>query len=118
MKGNKEKDNICLWHSCDKEKQYQKFCSPQCKNKYYVDRRRKHIKQKAIEYLGGSCKICGYNKCASALVFHHTKDKEFAIADSIGACRTLEKIFIEIEKCQVLCMNCHEELHDKDRGYE
>jgi len=48
-------------------------------------------------------------------LFHNNMDKEFAIADSIGACRSIDKIIKEMEKCQVLCMNCHEELHQKLR---
>ena len=36
----------CSWHTCDKSTElglrgFKKFCSKQCKNKYYVDRRRK-----------------------------------------------------------------------------
>lgn len=31
----------------------------------------KQVKLKAIEYKGGKCQICGYNKCTGALEFHH-----------------------------------------------
>ena len=33
-------------------------------------------KQKAVDYLGGCCKICGYNKCLAALDFHHKNPSE------------------------------------------
>jgi len=57
------------------------------------------------------CELCGYNKCARALDFHHIgEDKEFAISQ----CSNLEKIKKEIDKCKVICKNCHAELHEKE----
>lgn len=65
--------------------------------------------------LSKGCKICGYNKCAEVLVFHHHNgDKEFNVGTN-GACRSLEKIKKEIKKCEILCKNCHGELHAKER---
>ena len=56
------------------------------------------------------CAICGYNKCAQALDFHHENDdKDFAIASNMTI--GLEKLLAEMEKCTVLCANCHRELH-------
>ena len=37
---------------------------------------RQEIKEKAIQYKGGCCEICGYNKCAAALEFHHLDPNE------------------------------------------
>lgn len=47
-----------------------------------VDRRRKELKLMAIEYKGGSCQKCGYNKCVKALEFHHLdpSKKDFSIS--------------------------------------
>jgi hypothetical protein len=64
--------------------------------------------------LSKGCAICGYNKCADALCFHHNGDKKFAIGDAIGQCKSLENIKKEMDKCIVLCMNCHAELHQKE----
>lgn len=36
-----------------------------------VAKRRRILKLKAVEYKGGKCEICGYNKCIDALEFHH-----------------------------------------------
>lgn len=59
---------------------------------------------------GGKCLRCGYNKCLSALEFHH-KDpskKDFGISDdSIKLKEAVE----EIKKCILICSNCHRELH-------
>lgn len=63
------------------------------------------------------CAICGYNKCAAALVFHHKdKDnKENGIAQLVNSCFNFKEVLKEIGKCTVLCANCHRELHDKER---
>lgn len=36
----------------------------------------------AIDYKGGKCSVCGYNKCRAALEFHHTNpnEKDFGIS--------------------------------------
>tara|TARA_R110000824_G_scaffold242992_2_gene431633 strand:- start:94 stop:324 length:231 start_codon:yes stop_codon:yes gene_type:complete len=64
----------------------------------------------AIKLLGGKCCGCGYNKCASALEFHHTdpSKKEFII----GSCKYgRSKMLEEAKKCILLCANCHREFH-------
>ncbi len=79
-----------------------------------VSIRRKKLRMKAIEYAGGKCQKCGYNKCINALTFHHInpKEKEFGIS-ARGLTRSWDKIKKEIEKCKLLCMNCHAEIHAK-----
>lgn len=105
----------CLWHCCNNKltgKQL-KFCNPKCRNKYNVDRIRKRTKQKAIDYKGGCCSQCGYNKCITALVFHHrdSANKDFEISG--GRTISWERIKQEIEKCDLLCSNCHAEAHQR-----
>ncbi len=39
--------------------------------KQAVSKRRRELRQKAVELLGGKCSMCGYNKCEAALEFHH-----------------------------------------------
>jgi len=64
------------------------------------------------------CAICGYNKCDNALAFHHTnpKDKKFAL-NKPCLNTSAQKVFDELNKCILLCMNCHEEIHEKERRY-
>ncbi len=66
----------------------------------------------AVEYLGGRCTRCGYERCAEALEIHHldSSDKDFGISDK-GYTRSWEKIRGELEKCELLCANCHREVH-------
>lgn len=77
-----------------------------------VQKRRKHLKIKAVEYLGGECKICSYSKCITALEFHHNNplEKDFSIS-SDGSTRGWERIKPELDKCTLLCANCHREVH-------
>jgi len=101
----------CAYHLCEKEAKV-KFCSPRCKNNYYVTKNRKNLKKKAAEFLGGKCKICGYDKCFSALSFHHRdpSKKSFKIGyTNMSWTKTLK----EVKKCDLLCANCHAEVHEK-----
>jgi hypothetical protein len=101
----------CAWHLCLKEAK-QKFCSPGCKNKYHVDRTRRRLKLRAIEYKGGKYQNCNYNKCVAALEFHHVDptEKDFGLAQS-GITKSWEKMKIELDKCILVCANCHREIH-------
>lgn len=68
-------------------------------------------KLKAIEYKGGKCQICGYNKSIRALTFHHVNPEEKSFGIS-GGTRSFEKLKSELDKCILLCQNCHAEIHD------
>jgi len=89
-----------------------KNCNPIRTSSYVKDSRRRR-KQLLIEHKGGSCEICGYDKSIRALSFHH-KDptqKDYGLAAS-GVCHSLERDLAEVEKCILVCANCHCEIHD------
>jgi hypothetical protein len=102
-----------------------KCCSTDCrrkfKNKYLkskgycydklVDWRIKN-KKLAIEYKGGSCIICGYSKCMSSLDFHHLDPSKKNYSISKNKNSSFEKMKPELDKCVLLCSNCHGEVHD------
>lgn len=83
------------------------------KNVEYVQRRRHKIKEMAIEYKGGCCQCCGYSKSKRALEFHHLDptEKDFNISHK-GHSRSWERVKKELDKCILLCSNCHAEIHD------
>lgn len=66
----------------------------------------------SLEYKGSKCERCGYNRCMEALEFHHidpTK-KDFNVS-SRGHTRSWKRVKEELDKCVLLCANCHRELH-------
>jgi hypothetical protein len=76
---------------------------------------RKERKLHLVKMLGGKCNRCGYNKCITALDFHHRdpSQKRFQIG-SHGMLRNWEDLVKEAEKCELLCKNCHAEEHTED----
>ena len=71
-----------------------------------------------IEYKGGKCQKCGYNQCEGALQFHHKdpNQKEFGLANiNLNDSNfSLQKVLEEVDKCELLCANCHFESHYKN----
>jgi 5-methylcytosine-specific restriction endonuclease McrA len=77
-----------------------------------VQRRREKVRLMAVEYKGGRCQVCGYDKCIEALEFHHLDptQKDFGISHK-GYTRSWAKVKEEVDKCILLCANCHRESH-------
>lgn len=80
------------------------------KRKQATDRR-KELRARALAYKGGKCRICGYDKCLTALEFHHVEilTKEFTISARMTSWDVIKP---ELDKCELLCANCHREVHD------
>lgn len=74
-------------------------------------KRRDANREKAFIYKGGKCVICGYNKYHGAMDFHHldSDEKEFVISTSWQC--SWDKLRPELDKCVLLCKNCHAEVH-------
>ena len=60
-----------------------------------------------IELKGGKCVDCGYNEHPAAFEFDHLKDKAYAISNMLNNCYKWETILQEVEKCELVCANCH-----------
>lgn len=73
--------------------------------------KQRNFKQKYVDYKGGCCSSCGYNKCLGALEFHHLdpNEKDFEISQS--RYKNEDEIKAELAKCILLCSNCHRETH-------
>ena len=76
------------------------------------DRKRRQ-KRLMIEYKGGKCMRCGYDKCDGALDFHHRDPSQKELTLN-GQSRSLEALKPELDKCDLLCANCHREVHWQD----
>lgn len=91
-------------------------CSPPGRSRNYLPLYHA-MKDKLIEMRGGACERCGYNKSHDALCFHHidpTK-KEFELSMTSGSANW-DKWKSEAEKCMLLCLNCHAEIHEELRS--
>jgi len=100
-----------------------KFCSIKCKNadtnnkhQNYIAQQRRGYERKAklLKLKGGCCEICKYNKNSSALCFHHIDPKIIFFQIDIRHCSnsSWNGLLKEVDKCQLLCLNCHAELHN------
>jgi hypothetical protein len=88
------------------------------KDKLKADREYNSIKRtgnklKAVKYKGGKCDKCGYKKNLAALDFHHIdpNEKEENFQNIIRRSKW-EDIKKELDKCVLLCRNCHSEIHN------
>jgi len=93
---NKEFYNKNAAHEC-----------PTCRNKKVRNKRKEY----ALEYKGGCCCKCGYNKCHKALTFHHINPEEKDMTLSANWEKSFDRVKKELDKCILLCANCHAELH-------
>lgn len=79
----------------------------------YIDVKnyRSNRKKDMIYIMGDKCQICGYNKCQSALEFHHInpEEKDFTFDSAMNY--SWEVIRKELQKCILVCSNCHREIH-------
>lgn len=76
-----------------------------------VARHRRKIKETLAAEAGGKCILCGYNRCLTALAFHHVDptQKRLAISEN-GVTLALASVREEAQKCVLVCANCHAEI--------
>ena len=89
------------------------------RNKEYISEymrdRHSSLKREAVALGGGCCQRCGYAEFNAGLSFHHVnpEDKEIAPSTVIGSGNS-EAMREELDKCVLLCRNCHQSLHAGD----
>lgn len=77
--------------------------------------RRRERKLALVKLLGGKCSRCSYSRCLAALDFHHRdENKEEEISRILMA--SMERATCEAMKCDLVCANCHREIHDEEAG--
>lgn len=114
----------CL--NCEKELtgKQKKFCCKKCKDEYfnknirtdYSRTKARTVKWYLVSIKGGKCENCGYDSNLSALSFHHInpETKSFEIDARSCANRSINSLLEEVNKCRLLCCNCHAEIHNPD----
>lgn len=95
---------------------HQTSCSATLCASCVVNKNRTDKKRKLVALKGGKCQRCGYDKSLAALQFHHRNpaEKLFTINGRNG-CRSWESLLQETQKCDLLCANCHAEVHENLR---
>jgi hypothetical protein len=96
-------------------------CQCEYKKKYYRKNKQSHykrnekskesLKQFILEEKKKGCQICG-EACIPCLEFHHLNknEKEYDVS-RMYFLGSLDKLKLEIEKCVILCANCHRKVH-------
>lgn len=126
-----ENKNPCLVCGATLGLGRKKYCSLDCQKHGARIRARKNdrirhqsrkeqawsIKQEFVDKKGGCCEKCGYFNCLAALTFHHFDEstKEYTLDVSSIQRYKKELLEKELEKCQLLCFNCHMEIHNQDK---
>ena len=123
-------DKLCLQCglSLENKGNRAKFCSDRCRSSYNNFNGKAHKiyscqkalgykrKDELIQLKGGGCELCGYNKCFRALTFHHRDPslKLFQLDVRHLGNRSMKTCLDEANKCDLLCFNCHMELHEQE----
>jgi hypothetical protein len=79
-------------------------------DRFQAAERRRKLRQRAVDLLGGRCTICQYSGAPEAFDFHHVNpmEKDFDISSKMTSWKAIEK---ELSKCALLCCRCHREVH-------
>lgn len=86
------------------------FCIPCAKLK--AKERARLLKEKVLDIAGKhQCEICDYDKYVGALEFHHCNPEEKDFQINRAAMKDKQKLLDELNKCVLLCSNCHREVH-------
>ncbi len=99
------------WYAKNKKKKKEQARKSR---KRAVKRNRKYVEAHKIKH---PCPCGEVEPCA--LSFHHeNNDKTGNISDMVNRGYGIARIQKEINKCIVLCLNCHAKLHDRIRNEE
>jgi hypothetical protein len=100
-----DRDNFYIRRDTD----FTSWCK-KCLNQHTTERGQKR-KLKAVEYKGGKCVICNYHTHPNAFDFHHLDPSKKEQSPSSMRLLTWESQMKELDKCILVCRNCHAEIH-------
>lgn len=102
-----EEDHF-YWKGKDKIDRFS-YCKS-CYNKYCAERWVR-IKKEAVEWMGGACQDCKGRFHYSVYEFHHLDPQEKEMTWTKMRLTSKAKRVAELEKCVMLCANCHRLRH-------
>lgn len=99
-------------------------CQKEYRKKHYISNRKKYIDKASVRNKTFQlwfrkfkttlkCNRCEENH-PSCLQFHHTSNDKEECVSRLVAKGCMSKILTEIQKCEVLCANCHFKEHWKE----
>jgi hypothetical protein len=68
------------------------------------------VRRILVAEAGGSCAVCGYDRCEWNLHFHHVDPTQKSFAMTMASGKGLAAYRAEASKCVLLCANCHGEV--------
>lgn len=80
-------------------------------DRFEAAERRRQLRVRAVQFLGGQCVICKYDGCIEGFDFHHVEGgltKDFNISSRMTSWKAIEG---ELKKCELVCARCHREIH-------
>lgn len=92
-----------------------KLYCPTCRHIVDEKLRKMRIKRKleAVQYKGGRCSDCGLESAfMSVYDFHHLTPSEKSF--TLSYYKSWELLKVELDKCVLLCSNCHRIRHEKE----
>ena len=95
------------WYSKNKKKKKEQAKKSR---KRAIRRNRRFVEKFKLEH---PC-LCGESE-PCCLSFHHEEEKEGNISDMVNRGYSLKRIKAEIDKCKVMCLNCHAKLHKEEK---
>jgi hypothetical protein len=118
------KENDRRWRSENRDRcraavrRHNKSPRGKARIKKYRIKIRDQIRAKLSEIkLAAGCADCGYNKASEALDFDHVRGmKDFNVCRMATAFKTMQRVLEEVDKCEVVCANCHR-IRTKRRKY-
>ena len=106
------KGQSCKCVLCGKEYKYFKqsgHTTTKC-NSCVTYAKRIKLKERMVEYKGGKCIHCGYEYSIQALEFHHRDPATKKFMLSGAYCKKWPTLKEELDKCDLVCSNCHREI--------
>lgn len=83
-----------------------------------ANKRNQNKKQKAVDYFGGKCFDCDLSFPNCVFQFHHLDPSQKEVNPSYAMAGSESKMWTELEKCVMLCANCHLIRHHGKGGHQ